>query len=183
MITGKDLVEKLYSEVEENNLFQEIYEKAFSEGYEYAQKEFAKKDYEGLTTEQAEKLRAERNRIAGELAKGRKEGNNIKVPKENFQTARNYAYENYLKDARSAAGKAKENILKEAAEQVTSSPKVEEAVEEVVENTAKKPGVFRRAIKWANKNKKPLAVAGTTLASLGTAAGIVMSGNKKEDKK
>lgn len=44
MITGKELAEKLYSEVKEDNLFQEIYEKAFSEGYEYAQKEFAEKN-------------------------------------------------------------------------------------------------------------------------------------------
>lgn len=43
MITGKELVEKLYSELEYEEL-DYLLEKAFSEGYEYAQKEFANKN-------------------------------------------------------------------------------------------------------------------------------------------
>ena len=56
MITGKDLIEKMYSENEEtqdeklystrDDYLDDLLEKAFCEGYEYAQREFAKKDYE-----------------------------------------------------------------------------------------------------------------------------------------
>ena len=55
MITGKELVEKMYSdnysEYEDTRLYStgddyldDLLEKAFCEGYEYAQREFAKKE-------------------------------------------------------------------------------------------------------------------------------------------
>ena len=57
MINGKEFAEKMFSDVNNDNTQEKLYstgseeldamlEKAFSEGYEYAQKEFAKKDPE-----------------------------------------------------------------------------------------------------------------------------------------
>ena len=55
--------------------FNELIEKAFSMGYEYAQKEYARKDYEGLTKRQKEELRKRRRDYAISLNKVR---NNFK---------------------------------------------------------------------------------------------------------
>ena len=50
----------------------ELIEKAFSMGYEEGQKEFARRDYAGLTTKQKELLRQERRKIAIELLEDKK---------------------------------------------------------------------------------------------------------------
>ena len=50
MIQGKDFVQKLYSTGDE--MLDNLLERAFCEGYELGQREFARRDYEGLTPEQ-----------------------------------------------------------------------------------------------------------------------------------
>ena len=78
MITGKDLIEKMYSdnysEYEDTRLYStgddyldELLERAFSEGYEYAQREFARRDYEGLSETQKTALLAKRSDYAKQL--------------------------------------------------------------------------------------------------------------------
>ncbi len=57
-------------------LLNELIEKAFCEGYEYAQKEYARKDYEGLTKRQKEELRQRRRDYAIGLNKVRNDFNN-----------------------------------------------------------------------------------------------------------
>ena len=72
MINGLELV-KLYSEIEneDQRLFSEVdeslYEKAFCEGYEYAQREFARANYEGLLPHFKDMLKEERSKIAKNL--------------------------------------------------------------------------------------------------------------------
>lgn len=76
MIIGRQLIENQY---ESERLYStgdleldDLLEKAFCEGYEYAQREFAKKDYEGLSKKGQKELRELRSRIAEGLIKGRK---------------------------------------------------------------------------------------------------------------
>ena len=58
-------------------LLDELIERVFCEGYEYAQKEFARKDYEGLTKRQKEELRKRRRDYATQLNKVRNNFNDI----------------------------------------------------------------------------------------------------------
>ena len=68
-------ITKLYSDYQEeerlystgNDELDELMERAFCDGYEYAQKEFAFRDYAGLTPEQASALRDKRNSLAKNL--------------------------------------------------------------------------------------------------------------------
>ena len=55
-------------------LIEELIEKAFCEGYEYAQKEYARRDYEGLSEKAANKLREDRKKIADWTREQRKRG-------------------------------------------------------------------------------------------------------------
>ena len=71
MINGKEFAEKMFSNVGEERLYStgndeldDLLERAFCEGYEYAQKEYAKRDYEGLTESQAGALRQQRAQLA-----------------------------------------------------------------------------------------------------------------------
>ena len=54
-----------------------LMEKAFSEGYEYAQREFARIDYAGLDKIAAEKLRQVRKSLADNLRNTRKDNLNF----------------------------------------------------------------------------------------------------------
>jgi hypothetical protein len=70
------IIERINNNYEEERLYStgsdeldELLERAFCEGYEYAQKEFARRDYEGLTTEQAEALGRKRSDYAKQLRK------------------------------------------------------------------------------------------------------------------
>ena len=79
MITGKRFTENLYSENQEEKLYStgdemldNLLERAFCEGYELAQKEFARRDYEGLSKEGQEDLRKMRGAIAKDLMSKRK---------------------------------------------------------------------------------------------------------------
>ena len=70
-------IERLYSNYQEeerlystgNDELDDLLERAFCDGYEYAQREFAKRDYEGLTPEQAKALRHKRADYAKMLRK------------------------------------------------------------------------------------------------------------------
>ena len=76
MITGYDLIEsqKLYSTGDEN--LDDLLERAFCEGYEYAQKEFGgRQEYEGLTKKGKEDLANLRGMIASGLMESRKNAN------------------------------------------------------------------------------------------------------------
>ena len=71
MITGKRFTERLYSENQEEKLYStgdemldNLLERAFCEGYELAQREFARRDYEGLSKKGQEDLRKTIGRIA-----------------------------------------------------------------------------------------------------------------------
>ena len=55
-------------------LIEELIEKAFCEGYKYAQKEYARRDYEGLSEKAANKLREDRKKIADWTKEQRKKG-------------------------------------------------------------------------------------------------------------
>ena len=79
MITGKRFTERLYSENQEEKLYStgdemldNLLERAFCEGYELAQKEFARRDYEGLSKKGQEDLRKMRGAIAKDLMSKRK---------------------------------------------------------------------------------------------------------------
>ena len=62
MIQGKDFVQKLYSTGDE--MLDNLLERAFCEGYELAQREFARRDYEGLTPAQQAHLKNKRDNAA-----------------------------------------------------------------------------------------------------------------------
>ena len=75
MLIGKQFTEKLYSTGDE--MLDNLLERAFCEGYELAQREYAKKDYEGLTEEGKKILKANRDDYAKQLWKIRNENKNI----------------------------------------------------------------------------------------------------------
>lgn len=71
MLTGREYIQKLYSELDENDSVSELLNRAFCEGYEYAQREFARRDYEGLDEAQKEILKRRRSEYAKDLNRSR----------------------------------------------------------------------------------------------------------------
>lgn len=127
--------EKLYSTG--NDELDELLERAFCEGYEYAQKEYARRDYDGLTEEGKEYLRKQRSIQAETLAKKRarinKEltsdiqrntiafgpmssdpGNPRKLEAANARdmASRNKQFENALRHSRSDANALREDAMR-----------------------------------------------------------------------
>ena len=80
MITGYDLIneyyedEKLYSTGDDD--LDDLLEKAFCDGYEYAQKEFARQNYKDLNKEEQDQLRKYRKNLAKDLLEYREGANN-----------------------------------------------------------------------------------------------------------
>lgn len=163
-------------------------------GYELVQKEFARKDYEGLTEFQSEKLKAKRSEIAKKTLEKRRQINkqlesaNKKLNKagsripesakkaleEAMTKSREIGYGRTLDYSKNEAAKARNEIL---------SP---EAVQEKVRTTTTtvdnktKRNIAKRALDWIKKNPKKSAGIGLGAATLGTGAVIGYQHYKKK---
>ena len=90
--------------------FNELIEKAFSLGYEEAQKEFARKDYEGLTKRQKEALRQRRRDYAKSLNEKR---NSFREQMEDFDWENPEAFNSISSKSGVAGGGVKSTITTE----------------------------------------------------------------------
>lgn len=173
----------------ERSYIDNFYEKAFSEGYEYAQREFAKKDYEGLDSEEVKVLKEKRSRIAEDLLKNRKSTNRAFINQVSDEVARkewekmnpgvsweerkqvllerrNKNHSDDLKYFDDLAKKEKSDLIKDRS---ISAKRISEIIDEVVKDT--------------NRRKKVLKRVGIGSAIVGTiGTGLYLSNKDKEKK-
>lgn len=200
--------EKLYSTG--NDELDELLERAFCEGYEYAQKEFAKRDYDGLTEEGKEYLRRQRNIQANALASKRNRinrelklnlrdnktafgpmssdpGNPRKLEAANARdmASRNKQFENALRHSKSDAN----GLRNDAMRRHSASKKLAEMESEKLEKDLNPNYINRvkRSIKrdWGNKStagKLGTVAAGATILA-GAGYGIKKLADHNKNKK
>lgn len=163
-------------------------------GYELVQKEFARRDYEGLTKDQAEKLKAKRSEIAKKTLEKRRQINkqlesanrklnkvSSRIPESAKQAleeaivkSREIGYGRTLDYSKNEATNARNKIL---------NPK---AVQEKVKTTTSvdsktKRNIAKRALDWIKKNPKKSAGIGLgAAATLGTGAVLGYQHYKKK---
>lgn len=179
-------IERMFSNVEEEKLYStgndeldNLLEHAFCEGYEYAQREFARRDYEGLTESQAGALRQQRAQLARKAKAARAKlneahsheswtGNNSRV---NF----NYDLNGNAKHTKSTY--ARPLSLEEIKQQQRWDRKVQNA-DLLGEIKAEKENI-REGVK---KIGQPKELAKNNLGSRGAANEIMSKLNKKQIK-
>lgn len=177
----------------------------------FSQKEFARKDYEGLTEEAANFKRQRRDRLAKAYMNLRKKlGNELTLDSIKLnKSAMNYsikAYDMYVRKAKEAGEEIKPaseflenvdeqefgNLIKEHDKmQGTNKKNVTNTAKEVAEqasnkgksNTTKQgEGIIKKAVGWVKKHPKTSIGTGTGLAILGTGGYLAYRHNKNKKK-
>ena len=151
-------------------------------------REFARRDYEGLTKENAEKLAAERSRLAKELKEQRMRnkltfgemssdpGNSAKLKISN---------QNSINQVNSRASEFRENLLKSQESNVPKPNPTEAAKSRLQESTKsvttnQGSGFMNKAKGFVGRNKVALGIgAGITAAAIGT--GLYLQNKNKKN--
>lgn len=164
-------------------------------GYELVQKEFARRDYEGLTKDQAEKLKAKRSEIAKKTLEKRRQINkqlesanrklnlvSSRIPESAKQAleeaivkSREVGYGKTLDYSKKEAANARNKILNTEAVQ----KKVKTTTNQKVDSKTKR-NIAKRALDWIKKNPKKSAGIGLGAATLGTGAVLGYQHYKKK---
>lgn len=194
-------IQKVFSNVENGE--EKLYSVLMSEDeislYSQFQKEFARRDYEGLTGDALEQLKSKRSRLAKELLSDRadiledvdfakKKGKEVVVGASRdrnkvYRTtmapeeAKKSLYNKSLKDVEFKAEKARRDALMQ--QQLSNRATKEKArIEQNIANNAKKNRSYLdKGLNFAKNHK--LGMAGAGLATAGTAAYLY---NKKKNK-
>ena len=163
-------------------------------GYELVQKEFARRDYEGLTKDQAEKLKAKRSEIAKKTLEKRRQINkqlesaNRKLNKVSSripESAKQVLEEAIVKSREIGYGRTLDYSRNEATNvrnKILNPKAVQEKVKTTTQNVDSKTkrNIAKRALDWIKKNPKKSAGIGLGAATLGTGAVLGYQHYKKK---